>query len=51
MKWGVMTHPTQPGLHKIFFVWYPKIFPKDLSYETRDCVNKKKGEKKAYKPE
>ena len=33
----------QAGLHIIFSVWYPKFFPKNLSYETRDCFYKQAG--------
>ena len=42
---------TQAGLHKIFFVWYPKFFMKNLSYRTRDCLHKIRCDKKADKPE
>ena len=36
------------GLHKIFFVWYPKFFLKNLSYEMRDCLYKNATKIKHY---
>ena len=29
------------GVHKIFFVWYPTFFQKNLSYDMRDCYYQK----------
>ena len=29
------------GVHKIYFVWYPTFFPKNLSYELRDFYYQK----------
>ena len=40
---------SKSGVHKIFFVWYPKFSPKNLSYETRDCYYKKMQQKSRYK--
>ena len=46
------THPhPHPGVHKIFFVWYPTCFPKNLSYEMRDCYYQKMRQKSRYKME
>ena len=36
-----MKHNLDAGVHKIFFVWYPTFFPKNLSYEMRDCYYQK----------
>ena len=33
----------------MFFVWYRKFFPKNLSYEARDCHHKKMRQKRRYK--
>ena len=42
---------TWPGVHKTFFVWYPTVFPKNLSYEVRDCYYQKMRQKSRYKIE
>ena len=47
-KGAVQDDMEQSGVHKIFFVWYPKFFPKNLSYKTLDCLYKK-CDKKAEK--
>ena len=39
------------GVHKIFFVWYPTFFPKNLFYEMRDYYYKKMRQKSRYKIE
>ena len=39
------------GVHKIFFVWYPTVSPKNLSYEVRDCYYQKMRQKSRYKIE
>ena len=44
-KTRVISIKSQPGLYKICFVWYPKFFQKNLSYETRDCLYKKNATK------
>ena len=41
----------QAGVHQIFFVWYQTFFPKDLSYETRDCYYQKMRQKSRYEIE
>ena len=37
------------NISKIFFVWYPKFFPKNLSYETRNYYYQKMRQKSRYK--
>ena len=39
------------GVHKIFFVWYPTFFSKNLPYEIRDCYYQKMRQKSRYKME
>ena len=46
---GIVRSAWLAGVHKIFFVWYPKFFPKNLSYETRNYYYQKMRQKSRYK--